>query len=126
MADKELKPKIILVVDDEPSILEMMKYQLEYEGYAVIAENSGQAAIDAVKRTQLAAVLLDLGLPDLDGFEVLKKIKEEKPSLPVIMVTGTHEESEARKAFDLGAWDYVTKPIDFNYLKNILRMQSSE
>jgi DNA-binding response OmpR family regulator len=126
MPEKDLIPKIILIVDDEPVILEMMKYQLEYEGFAVITEKSGHAVKDIVQNTKLAAVLLDLGLPDMDGFEVLKNIKMVKPLLAVIMVTGNHEEEEARKAFDLGAWDYVTKPIDFNYLKNILRMQAPE
>ncbi len=126
MPKEDLMPKIILIVDDEAAILEMMKYQLEYEGYAVITEMNGSAVKDIVQNTKLVAVLLDLGLPDLDGFEVLKQIKAVKPSLPVIMVTGNHEEEEARKAFELGAWDYVTKPIDFNYLKNILRMQSPE
>ena len=126
MQNDDTKPKIILVVDDEASILEVIKFQLEYEGYAVITEKTGEAAVEVVKNAEVVAVLLDLGLPDISGFEVLKKIKILKPSLPVIMVTGRHEESEGRKAFELGAWDYVTKPIDFNYLKNILRLQSSE
>ena len=126
MSESDQTPKIILIVDDEAMILEMMKYQLEYEGYAVITEKTGGGAVELVKNTKLTAVLLDLGLQDMDGFEVLKKMREIKPTLVVIMVTGRHEESEARKAFEFGAWDYVTKPIDFNYLKNILRMQSPE
>ena len=124
MPQSDRAPKVILIVDDEESILKLMKYTLECEGFAVITEKTGQGAVEIAQNTKLTAVLLDLGLPDLDGFEVLKKIKQAKLSLPVIMVTGMHLEAEARKAFELGAWDYVTKPIDFNYLKNILLMQS--
>ena len=117
--------KIVLVVDDEPSIAKLLKDYLETDQFTVLIASSGQEAIETASQTKLEAVLLDLGLPDMDGFEVLKKIKELKPSLPVIMVTGNHQESEARKAFDLGVIDYVTKPIDLKYLKNILWMQSN-
>ncbi len=120
------QPKIVLVVDDDAAILKIIKKQLEVEGYAVLCESTGTAALEAVKNTQLLAVLLDLRLGDMDGFEVLKQIKAVKPTLSVIMITGCHEEEEARKAFQVGAWDYVTKPIDFVYLKNILLLQSLE
>ena len=122
---KEL-PKIVLLIDDDPAILKMMKATLEMEGYAVLAELTGVAGVEAAKNTRLLAVLLDLHIGDEDGFEVLKQIKAIKPALPVIMVTGSHDEAEGRKAFESGAWDYVTKPIDFNYLKNILLLQSPE
>ena len=118
--------KILLVVDDQPSVAQVLKDQFESEGYAVLIAGTGQEAVNLVKQTQLAAVLLDLALPDMNGFQVLSKIKELKPNLPVVMVTGNHEESEARKAFDMGVVDYVTKPIDFKYLKNILLIQSND
>ena len=126
MSEPTTLPKIVLLVDDDLAILKMMKAQLELEGYAVLTESTGAAGIEAVKNTKLLAVLLDLHIGDEDGFEVLKKLKALKPALPVIMVTGSHDEAEGRKAFELGAWDYVTKPIDFNYLKNILLLQSPE
>ena len=124
MGDPAQVPKIVLVVDDDAAVLRMMKVQLEVEGYTVRDERTGAAALEAVKNSKLLAVLLDLHLEGEDGFEVLQRMKALKPLLPVIMVTGSHEETEARKAFDLGAWDYVTKPIDFAYLKNILLLQS--
>lgn len=124
MVNDKVLSKILLVVDDNPSVLKVIKEQLEQEGYAVITEKTGQGVEETVQYTKLMAVLLDLGLPDADGFDILQKIKTMKPSLPVIIVTGRHEESEARRAFELGAWDYVTKPIDFKYLKNLLSLQS--
>ena len=126
MADSDNSPKKLLLVDDDAAILRMMKLQLELDGYTVVTEDNGPAAIVAVKNTKFLAILLDLHMAGMDGFEVLRQIREAKPRLPVIMVTGSHDEEEARKAFDLGAWDYVTKPIDFNYLKNILLLQSPE
>ena len=119
-------PKIVLVVDDDTTILRLMKAQLEVEGYSVICESTGDRSVEAVKNTKLLAVLLDLHLAEEDGLDVLKRIKEMKPLLPIIMVTGSHDEVEARKAFEAGAWDYVTKPIDFAYLKNILLLQTPE
>ena len=115
-------PKIVLLVDDEHAILDVIKSQLEYEGYAVLMEQTGEAAIEAVRNIKLMAVLLDLGLQGMGGFDVLEKIKQIKPSLPVIIVTGSHNEIEARKCYAMGALEYITKPIDFKYLKNVLYM----
>lgn len=118
-------PKMVLVVDDEPAILDILKRQLEAENYAVITETSGRGAVEVARNTSLAAVLLDLQLGDVSGFDVLQQIKSSKPRLPVIIVTGSHQEAEARRAFELGAWDYITKPIDFKHLSNVLLQSSS-
>ncbi len=117
---------MVLIVDDEASIIGVIKAQLEAEGYAVFSSQSKEAALEIVRDTLLTAVLLDLQLGQESGFDVLAELKQVKPTLPVFMVTGSHDESEAKKAFDLGAWDYVTKPIDFNYLKNSLASQSPQ
>ena len=126
MADSNT-PKTLLVVDDDKAILQIMKTMLESDGFSVILCQNGREAIDALRRVKISAVLLDLHLltPD-DGFEVLSKIKSIEPEIPVIMVTGSHDEAEARRAFELGAWDYLTKPVDFAYLKNILLLQTGE
>ena len=126
MTDPSQPFKYVLIVDDDMAILTMMKAHLEIEGYTVLAESTGAAAIETAKSKKLLAVLLDLHLGDMDGLEVLKQIKAVKPMLPIIMVTGSHDETEARNAFACGAWDYVTKPIDFAYLKNILLLQTPE
>ena len=118
--------KKVLIVDDDPAIQKVMKMQLEMGGFAVVAVADGRSALEALKTNDILAVLLDLHLADEDGFQVIRSIKKVRPELPVIMVTGSHDEQEARKAFDLGAWDYVTKPIDFDYLKNILLMQGPQ
>lgn len=117
--------KLVLIADDDAAILELMKNYLESEGYSVLTEKTGGGLLSAVRRVKPRVVLLDLGLPDADGFEILPKIKAQHPDLPVIIVTGRHEESEARKAFSLGAWDYVTKPLDFRYLLNLLLLVGS-
>ena len=114
--------KQLLIVDDDTNILTVISRQMEEEGYSTILEHTGRAAIERAKNPGISAVLLDLGLVDMDGFQVLAKIRAERPELPVIIVTGCHEESEGRRAFEMGAWDYVTKPIDFQYLKNILTL----
>ena len=117
-------PKIVLIVDDDPAILGVIKSQLEFEGWAVLTVSTGAEAIEAARTTRLAAVLLDLGLKDADGLDVLARIHAVKPGLAIIIVTGNHQESEGRRAFEMGATDYVTKPIDFKYLKSILLLQS--
>jgi DNA-binding response OmpR family regulator len=118
--------KTVLIVDDDEAIRKLLKMQLEIEGYAVVVTSDKEGALKALAAGPLMAVLLDLHLTGSDGFQILPEIRRVKPDLPVIMVTGSHDEEEARKAFSLGAWDYVTKPIDFNYLKNILLMQSKQ
>lgn len=116
-------PKIVLIVDDDPAVSAVIKGHLESDGYAPLLTATGEGACDMVKNTRLFAVLLDLGLTDMNGMDVLSRIKSLKPDLPVIIVTGDRMESQGRKALELGAWDYVTKPIDFGYLKNILLLQ---
>ena len=122
MPEKRLKA--ILVADDNHDISEVMQKILEIEGYSVTVASSGAACLEAVKKKEYLAVLLDMDLGDITGFEVLMGIKTFRPTQPVIMVTGDHSESDAARAVELGAWEYITKPVDFAYLKNILLIQS--
>jgi DNA-binding NtrC family response regulator len=102
-----------------------MQAQLSAWGYRVLTATDSAGANEHLKDEDgIAAVLLDLRLGAEDGLKVLADIKRWHPKVPVVMVSGSHDENEARKAFDLGAWDYVTKPVDFEYLKNILLLQS--
>ena len=112
--------KKILIADDDPSVLGYLKHRIELEGYEAATAETGKEAVDLAVNDAWDAMLLDLGLPDMSGFEVLESIKKVNRSLPIIVVTGSHEEQEARRAFEMGAWDYITKPIDFDYLKNTL------
>lgn len=125
MPDVQSK-KVILVVDDDDAILRLLKLRLELDGYVMLGERTAPAGIEKVKNTNVAAVLLDLNIGGVNGFDVLVEMRKLKPDLPVIMLTGNHNEEDGKKAFSLGAWDYVTKPIDFNYLKNILSLQAGE
>lgn len=112
----------VLIVDDDPDISKMLRRFFETSGYAVITAETGAKAVQAATGQAVSVVLLDLGLPDDSGLAVLNKIKQAKPGLPIIMVTGDNDEEVAQKAVELGAWDYVTKPIDLEFLRNIVRL----
>jgi DNA-binding response OmpR family regulator len=117
---------MVLIIDEDVLMVEVIRSRLETDGYAVLSSSSQEEALDLVRDTKLTAVLLDLNLHPKNGFEMLMDIRDLKSALPVFMMTREHNESEAKKAFDLGAWDYITKPIDFNYLKNSLASQSPQ
>ncbi len=119
-------PKMVLIVDEDVLMVEVIKSRLEVDGYAVFSSSSQEEALDLVRDTKLTAVLLDLNLHPKNGFEMLVELKNLKPALSVVTMTRNYDESEAKKAFDLGAWDYMTKPIDFDYLKNSLAIQSPQ
>jgi DNA-binding NtrC family response regulator len=113
----------ILVVDDDTEQCDVLKEFLTLKGYEVYTATNGPAAIDEVKRVRPHVVLLDIRMPEVGGIEVLKEVKEIDPTVGVIMITGVADEEEAMKTFELGAYDYITKPIDFNYLETALRMK---
>ena len=90
------------------------------EGYEVYKATDGSAALQLVKEIKPQLVLLDIMMPGISGIETLKEIKKIDPNIPVIMVTGVSDEATAKSAIDLGAYDYVKKPIDFNYLNTTI------
>jgi len=100
----------ILVVDDEPSILAAVVPLLQGRGYDVLTATSGQAALDAVHRERPQLVILDLGLPDMEGAEACRRIREGR-SLPIVVLSARNAEHEKVAALDAGADDYVTKPF---------------
>lgn len=103
----------VLVVDDEPDILSILVYQLSREGFRVSTAVSGRSAIETAIREVPDLVVLDLMLPELDGYEVLAQLRqhESTSSIPVILLTARTEEEERLRGFDTGADDYVTKPF---------------
>ena len=104
------KRKTILVVDDEPRMIGFIRMNLEVEGYQVIEASNGLEALDSI-RTQLPdLVLLDVMMPDLDGFETLRILREFS-DIPVIMLTAKGEENDKVLGLELGADDYITKPF---------------
>lgn len=110
---KKKKLPVVLVVDDEPTVLESFKTILEEE-YEVITAQTGTEALDIIHRTYINLVFLDIKLPDMDGMEVLKQIKEYDENLAVIMATATDSAKTAVESMQLGASNYITKPFDID------------
>jgi len=106
----------ILVVDDEAPVREVLSEYFSTEGYAVESAGSGAEALSAVRGGRVDLVLLDVRMPGLDGVQVLRKIRELGSGLPVIMVTANEDVALAKETLKLGAFDYVAKPFDFDYL----------
>ena len=100
----------ILIVDDEPSILATMALLLRGRGYEVTTATTAHAALDAIDRQPPQLVILDLGLPDLDGVELCRRIREGR-SLPILVLSARGAEQDKVAALDAGADDYVTKPF---------------
>lgn len=105
----------ILVVDDEKPISDIIKFNLVKEGFNVITAYDGEEAVAKVKQSQPDLVLLDVMLPKLDGFQVLRKIREQFAT-PVIMLTAKEEEVDKVLGLELGADDYITKPFGMREL----------
>jgi two-component system KDP operon response regulator KdpE len=109
-------PLRILVVDDEPAILRFLRVGLAGQGYVVSEAENGQSALDAVRPRRADLVVLDLGLPDIDGLEVIRRIREAGSAVPIIVLSSRDDEAAKVAALDLGADDYVTKPFGIEEL----------
>lgn len=103
----------ILVVDDEHDILELIAYNLRKEGYEVDTVQSGQKALEIMRGNPPDAVILDLLLPDIDGVEVCRRIRQNSrySQIPVLMLTARTEDSDIVSGLEVGADDYITKPF---------------
>lgn len=110
MPDDQFKNRTILVVDDEERMARFIHLNLDHDGFQVIEAYNGAGAIQALRDSMPDVVILDVMLPDLDGFEVLRMIREVS-SVPVIMLTAKGEEEDRVRGLELGADDYVTKPF---------------
>lgn len=109
-----MKPAILLIEDD-PNITDFMEVVLDQQRYQLTVANTGMEALTAFQTTSIDLVLLDLGLPDIDGIDLLK-ILRKRMYLPIIIISARNNEAEKVKALDLGADDYVTKPFGTNEL----------
>lgn len=107
----------ILVVDDDPKHLTFMGDRLTAEGHTVITASDGEEALRLIDHRRPNLVLLDIIMPEMSGMEVLPAIKKDHPGLPVAMVTSVWDEKEGKRAFELGAFDYIMKPVNMDYLK---------
>ena len=113
----------ILVIDDEPPIRRLLRVGLGSQGYAVTEAPNGRTALDLLGREDFALAILDLGLPDIAGHDLLAQIRGLKPDLPVIVLSSRDDEAGKVEELDLGADDYVTKPFGMNEL--LARMRTA-
>jgi two-component system KDP operon response regulator KdpE len=105
----------ILVVDDEPPIRKLLRMGLTSQGYDVLEASNGKIAVELLAKKP-ALVILDLGLPDIDGLELLRRIRHRDDNLPVVVLSSRGDEAGKVAALDLGADDYVTKPFGMDEL----------
>ena len=106
----------ILIVDDEVDFAETLAERLEIRGHDLVIAHTGKEALEKVVQWVPNIILLDINMPDINGFEVLVKLVEGSPSIPVYMLTGHAYESHKDEALEKGARDCLTKPIDIKIL----------
>ncbi|MGE0259530.1 MAG: response regulator [Alphaproteobacteria bacterium] len=118
----------ILVVDDESDVAELFRQRFRREvrqgAYAIHFANSGEEALEKLAdgiEPELFVVLSDINMPGMDGLTLLHEVKARRPDLPVMMVTAYGDDERRRRASDLGASEFITKPVDFDLLKAQLR-----
>jgi CheY-like chemotaxis protein len=118
----------ILVVDDEPDVAEMFRQRFRREArqgtYVLHFAASGEEALDKLAdgvRPELIVILSDINMPGMDGLTLLQEIKGRRPELPVMMVTAHGDDERRRRAEEVGAFQFLSKPVDFDLLKAELR-----
>jgi DNA-binding response OmpR family regulator len=116
-------PSKILLIDDEADLLVLLSTRLRVNGYDVAIASSGEQGLQVVSAQPIGAILLDIMMPGLDGYEVLQRLKGDPATqrIPVIMVSAKAHANDILKAKELGAADYITKPIDAAVLLKTLR-----
>ncbi len=106
----------VLVVDDEPAIRRFLRAGLGAQGYIITELETGLPAIDVVRRGGTDLIVLDLGLPDIDGLDVIRRIRAAGSAVPIVVLSSRGDEAAKIEALDLGADDYVTKPFGIDEL----------
>jgi len=118
----------VLVVDDEPEFVDLVIRSLQISGYETATAYSGPDAVSSCHSFNPHLILLDVMMPEMNGIETLRKIREFDRGVKVVMISGMHDLQAAREAIRLGASDYVTKPFDLkeldSYIKGIVRPQA--
>ena len=110
----------VLVVDDEPDAVELLQEFLTSKGYEVFTAGDGEEALRKVKTERPHLILLDVRMPKMNGLEVLRQVRQIDKEVGVIMVTAVNEDETGRQALELGAFDYIVKPLDLEYLERSL------
>jgi len=121
---------VVLIIEDDISILRGLKDNLTFEGYQVITATDGREGLTIALEKQLDLLLLDIMLPGMNGYEICRKLKKEKPDLPIIMITARGSEIDTVSGLDIGADDYISKPFSIPELlarvRAVLRRSSNE
>ncbi|HEY2932275.1 MAG TPA: response regulator [Acidobacteriota bacterium] len=110
----------ILVVDDDTMVIQFLKNFLEKKNYQVVTASNGVEALEKVQQESPHIILMDVYMPQMGGLEALKKIKQINKEIGVIMVTAMEDEKLGSTALNLGAFDYIVKPLDLNRLQNLV------
>jgi two-component system KDP operon response regulator KdpE len=109
-------PLRVLAIDDEPAIRRFLRTSLRTEGYDIIEAETAEAGLAEIRRREPDLVMLDLGLPGMDGIEMIRRLREGGSAVPIIVLTSRTDEAGKVEALDLGADDYVTKPFGMDEL----------
>lgn len=115
-------PGLILVVEDEPKIRDLLRRSFERAGFSVLTVGGGAAALDAARTARPDLIVLDLGLPDVPGEEVVRELRDEGDDVPILVLTAKSSDEDRVRGLELGVDDYVTKP--FSPREVILRAQA--
>jgi DNA-binding response OmpR family regulator len=115
-----MDPLRVLIVDDEAELVSALEERLNLRGFEAAGVTTGSEALSLLAETVFDVVLLDLKMPGLGGLEVIRRIKEERPGLQVILLTGWGSEEDAKKGKELGAYDYLMKPVKISELVQVL------
>ena len=107
-----IKEKVLLIVDDDPDVVETLKFRLEADNYKIIVAHDGKEALAKARRAMPDLILLDLMLPELDGYKVCRLLKfdEKYKGIPIIMLTARAQEDDNTQGIETGADGYITKP----------------
>lgn len=118
MGDSERKKELILLVDDDEHILRSLEIYLKMEEFRVITASGGREAINILEEVRPDLIVLDIMMPEIDGFQVLKSVKDNPKvsSVPVIMLTAKSQDVDVLKGYDQGIASYMTKPFNLNEL----------
>jgi two-component system response regulator CpxR len=116
----------VLLVDDESQFVEALAERLQLRGFEAFIANDGPAALDLLEKDRLKVVVLDLRMPEMDGLEVLQRIKKKWPTTQVIVATGHGDEQDRRKCLELGAFAFLSKPVNIKELSDLLKKAWSE
>lgn len=112
--------KRILVIDDDQAVCNMLEKFLSRKRYQAITALSGEEGIKKVEEERPHIVLLDIKMPGIDGIETLKRIREIDKEVGIVMITAVKDDEVGKKCIELGAYDYITKPLSLEYLENVL------